>query len=25
VLKDFILILHPELLPNDTIRYFHKL
>lgn len=25
LLRDFILILHPELLPNDTLRYFHKL
>ena len=25
LLRDFIYILHPELLPNDTLRYFHKL
>ena len=25
LLRDYIKILHPELLPNDTIRYFHKL
>ena len=25
LLRDFIRILHPDLLPNDTLRYFHKL
>lgn len=25
LLRDYIQILHPELLPNDTLRYFHKL
>lgn len=25
LLRDYIKILHPELLPNDTLRYFHKL
>lgn len=25
LLRDFIRILHPNLLPNDTLRYFHKL
>lgn len=25
LLRDFIRILHPELLPNETLRYFHKL
>ena len=25
LLRDYIRILHPELLPNDTLRYFHKL
>lgn len=25
LLRDYILILHPELLPSDTLRYFHKL
>lgn len=25
LLRDFISILHPELLPNETLRYFHKL
>ena len=25
LLRDFICILHPALLPNDTLRYFHKL
>lgn len=25
LLRDYINILHPELLPNDTLRYFHKL
>lgn len=23
LLRDYIIILHPELLPNDTLRYFH--
>ncbi len=25
LLRDYIRILHPELLPDDTLRYFHKL
>ena len=25
LLRDYIRILHPELLPGDTLRYFHKL
>ena len=25
LLRDYIGILHPELLPGDTLRYFHKL
>ena len=25
LLRDYIKILHPELLPGDTLRYFHKL
>ena len=25
LLRDYIRILHPELLPSDTLRYFHKL
>lgn len=25
LLRDFIRILHPNLLPADTLRYFHKL
>ena len=25
LLRDYISILHPELLPSDTLRYFHKL
>ena len=25
LLRDYIRILHPELLPNDTLQYFHKL
>ncbi|MBE6290917.1 MAG: ABC transporter substrate-binding protein [Bacteroidales bacterium] len=25
LLRDYIKMLHPDLLPNDTLRYFHKL
>ena len=25
LLRDYIKVLHPELLPGDTLRYFHKL